>query len=49
MFPTYETLLYVYPVSWIITGVIMLVVYFVIRNRLFRERERGGICKPLEF
>ena len=48
MFPTYETLLYVYPVSWIITGVIMLVVYFVIRNRLFRERERGGICKPLE-
>ena len=49
MHPTYETLLYVYPVSWIITGIIMLVVYFFSRHKLFRERSRGGYCKPLEF
>lgn len=49
MVPTYEMLLTVYPVSWIITGVIMLVAYFIIRRRLFCERDRGGCCKPLEF
>mgnify|MGYP002270510169 CR=1 FL=1 len=49
MFPSYEMLLTVYPVSWIITGVIMLIAYFIIRRRLFCERDRGGYCKPLEF
>ncbi len=49
MYPSYEVLLSVYPVSWIITGIIMLVVYFIIRRKLFRERSIGGYCKPLEF
>lgn len=49
MSPTYETLLSVYPVSWTITGIIMLVAYFLIRRKLFCERSRGGYCSPLEF
>jgi len=49
MIPTYEMLLTVYPVSWIITGCIMLAVYFFIRRKLFSERIRGGTCTPLEF
>ena len=49
MFPTYEMLLTVYPVSWIITGAIMLTAYFLIRRKLFSERAEGGCCKPLEF
>lgn len=47
--PTYEMLLTVYPVSWIITGAIMLIAYFLIRRKLFSERAEGGYCKPLEF
>ena len=47
--PTYEMLLAVYPVSWIITGCIMLAVYFLIRKKLFSERTEGGFCKPLDF
>ena len=49
MHPTYEMLLSVYPVSWVITGVIMLIAYFLIRRKLFCERSRGGCCRPLEF
>ena len=49
LYPTYEMLLTVYPVSWAITGVIMLTAYFIIRRRLFAERGDGGYCKPLEF
>lgn len=49
MVPTYEMLLTVYPVSWIITGAIMLTAYFLIRRKLFAERSSGGYCTPLEF
>lgn len=49
MYPTYEMLLTVYPVSWLITGIIMLVAYFLIRRKLFSERAEGGYCKPLDF
>lgn len=49
MVPTYEMLLSVYPVSWAITGLIMLVAYFLIRKKLFSERSEGGYCKPLDF
>lgn len=49
MVPTYEMLLSVYPVSWAITGIIMLVAYFLIRKKLFSERSEGGYCKPLDF
>ncbi|WP_273524303.1 MATE family efflux transporter [Mailhella massiliensis] len=49
MVPTYEMLLSVYPVSWAITGFIMLVAYFLIRKKLFSERSEGGYCKPLDF
>ena len=49
MVPTYEMLLTVYPVSWLITGAIMLIAYFIIRRKLFCERSRGGYCKPLDF
>ena len=47
--PTYEMLLTVYPVSWVITGCIMLIVYFMIRKKLFSERTEGNSCKPLDF
>lgn len=49
MVPTYEMLLSVYPVSWAITGAIMLIAYFLIRKKLFSERSEGGYCKPLDF
>lgn len=49
MVPTYEMLLSVYPVSWSITGIMMLAAYFIIRKRLFSERSDGGYCKPLDF
>ena len=47
--PTFQTLLAVYPVSWLITGVFMLIAYFHIRRRLFAERAGNGECTPLDF
>ena len=44
MVPTYEMLLTVYPVSWFITGIIMVAAYYIIRRKLFAERSRGGYC-----
>lgn len=49
LFPSYEMLLAVYPVSWIVTGCFMLAVYFPIRKKLFTERTAGATCTPLEF
>ena len=42
--PTYETLLDVYPVSWIAMGVAMLIAYWLVRRKFFIER--GGECVP---
>ncbi len=36
---TFETLMLVYPASWILTGTLMLTSYFVARKRLFKELE----------
>lgn len=49
MSPTFQTLLAVYPVTWMITGCIMLTSYFIIRRRLFAERSECGTCTPLDF
>ncbi|MCQ2443978.1 MAG: MATE family efflux transporter [Mailhella sp.] len=35
---SYEMLMLVYPVSWIVTGIAMLSAYFIIRHRLFRQK-----------
>lgn len=49
LFPSYEMLLAVYPVSWLVTGCFMLAVYFPIRRKLFLERSGAGVCTPLDF
>lgn len=36
----YEMLLHVYPVSWIVTGIAMLIVYFLVRRR---EEQRAAV------
>ncbi len=36
-YPVFGNLLIVYPISWVITGSAVLVVYFVIRKRVFSE------------
>ena len=42
--PTYETLLDVYPVSWIAMGTVMLLAYWLVRRKFFIER--SGECVP---
>ena len=44
---TFETLMTVYPVSWIITGVIMLTEYFIVRRKVFSElsKKRGIVSE----
>lgn len=37
-FPDFETLMSVYPVSWLITGAAVLAAYFMIRRKAFSER-----------
>ncbi|SET48826.1 putative efflux protein, MATE family [[Clostridium] aminophilum] len=37
-FGSYEALMSVYPVSWIVTGTIVTAAYFIVRNRQFREQ-----------
>ncbi len=32
---TFETLMYVYPVSWVLTGILMLTSYYIVRGRVF--------------
>ncbi len=49
LFPSYNMLLAVYPVSWAITGCFMLAVYFPIRKKLFGERSGVNACTPLDF
>ena len=44
--PTFETLMDVYPVSWIAMGIAMLAAYWYIRRKFFIER--GGECVPEE-
>ena len=39
MFRSPQTLMYVYPISWIITGSAMTVAYFITRKRAFTEAE----------
>ena len=36
-FKSYETLLIIYPISWVITGVAMLTTYFIIRKKTFSK------------
>ena len=36
-FKSYETLLIIYPISWVITGVAMLTTYFLIRKKTFSK------------
>ena len=36
-FHTYDMLLMVYPVSWLITGTSVLIAYFIIRKREFKK------------
>ncbi|MCR5788974.1 MAG: MATE family efflux transporter [Lachnospiraceae bacterium] len=33
---TFEMLMYVYPVSWVFTGIVMMTTYYVVRKRAFR-------------
>ena len=44
--PTFETLMSVYTVSWVLMSVVMLVAYALVRRKLFIER--GGTCVPEE-
>ena len=44
--PTFETLMNVYTVSWVLMGVAMLVAYALVRRKFFIER--GGTCVPEE-
>lgn len=39
-FQTYEALMTVYPVSWAVTGLIMIISYFSVRKKLFKQVER---------
>lgn len=39
-YPSFEMLMDVYPVSWIITGILVLSTYFVIRNKIFSEKRK---------
>lgn len=36
-FPAFETLINVYPVTWVITGTAVLAAYFIIRRKVFLE------------
>lgn len=40
-FPGYEMLLNVYPLSWIVTGVAMMIAWLVIQRRVFGEKGRS--------
>lgn len=40
---TYEMLIYIFPITWIVTGVAMIVAYLLVRNRL--ERKEGDLRK----
>ncbi|WP_446425485.1 MATE family efflux transporter [Mailhella sp.] len=44
--PSFERLMDVYPVSWILMGAAMTAAYILVRRKLFRER--GGVCVPEE-
>lgn len=39
-YPSFEMLMDVYPVSWIITGILVLSTYFVMRNKIFSEERK---------
>ena len=39
MFRTPQMLMTVYPISWIITGVSMNTVYFIVRNKVFKKAQ----------
>ena len=43
-FDTFRMLLLVYPASWILTGLLVLPTYYIIRRRCFREADHpvGG-------
>lgn len=38
---TFETLMLVYPISWILTGTIMLTEYFIVRRKVFAAIDGG--------
>jgi len=44
--PTFETLMNVYPVSWVFMGIVTLLAYCLIRRRLFEDRRYT--CVPEE-
>ena len=36
---TYAMLVYIYPISWVVTSIAMLIVYFIIRKRVFARMQ----------
>lgn len=36
-FRSFEMLMNVYPVSWVITGIAVLIAYAIVRKKLFKE------------
>ncbi|MGI6095670.1 MAG: MATE family efflux transporter [Lachnospiraceae bacterium] len=39
MYHSYEVLMIVYPVSWVLTGIMVMTAYFLIRKKEFKKRE----------
>ncbi len=40
-YPAYDVLMTVYPVSWAVTGTVMVISYFVVRKKLFAAMDKG--------
>ncbi|MGI6590475.1 MAG: MATE family efflux transporter [Eggerthellaceae bacterium] len=44
---TYEMLIYIFPITWVVTGIAMILAYLLVRNRL--EKREDGLrsqCRP---
>lgn len=39
-FPTFETLMNIYPITWVLTGIAVLAAYFILRRRAFSGKIR---------
>ena len=39
---TYAMLVYIYPISWVVTSIAMLIVYFILRKRVFAKMQARG-------
>ena len=42
MAPGFDTLMRAYPISWVLTGAAVLIVYFVIRRKVFKTAVRAA-------